>query len=312
MNFQCLGDGFGYIKSYVQVVYQICEENSAAGSCCQNIYSFSSRNFRTVYRKVEERLCVKLFKALDRFQDVQIMNLIEHKAYQPVNASPGNLNACFSVKKAGYLSFRTQLSAEHISENQIGNHVVSYNEALYLSFRQLIEAEKSSRFVQGEKEEIQRNSRLYFYKGNPVVNHSISLHLNLIKGVIYCRNFFNIYGYGCQRGIAYYLVSGINAALTFKRLSDFLHLAENQTAGVGYRIVQLAPSDDYIYNSLFDFFFVVIYFGAYLLEACSFQVNALYGQEHFVGIYISAVVQLPGGSRKNIFRLKDPFESVII
>ena len=202
------------------------------------------------------------------------MDLIEDQTHQPVNAPSGNLNARFSVEKTCYLPFRTQLSAQYVSKNQICDHIVAHNQAFFLSLSQSSKAEKSPRLIQGKKQEIERNARLYFYQGNPVVYNSISFHLNLIKGVIYCRNFFDIYWQRGQGCVAYNLISGFKSAAVLKILPDFFHLTEKQSAGISYRIVEFASSDDDIYDGLLDFFFVVVYFRGDLLETGSLKVNA--------------------------------------
>ena len=143
-HIQILGYGFGYVKSYVKVVYKVGEQYRPARSGSQNIDRFSSRDFRAVYGKVKDRFSVKPVDALRRLQYIHVLYIVKNPAYEPVYATACHLYSRLLIQKTCDISGCSQLSPEYVTEYEVCYHVVSNDEAFLLAFGKLVEAEKRS------------------------------------------------------------------------------------------------------------------------------------------------------------------------
>ena len=143
------------------------------------------------------------------------------------------------------------------------------------------------------------------------MNNGISLHLNLIEHIIDRCDIFNMHRHRRKRSIAYDFISRFKLLRVFKLCTYSFYLSAYKAACIRNRVVKLPSPYNYVYNGLFNFFFIVVYFCAYLLETGTLKVDSFDRNSYLIRVYAAAVIQFPCRSRQNIFRLKHSLESIV-
>ncbi len=138
----------------------------------------------------------------------------------------------------------------------------------------------------------------------------VALCLDLIEGVVYALDVFDMHRKRGKRGVQKHEVAYLEALRVVVLSADFLYRSANEPARVRNRVVELAAADCDIDDLLLHLLVVIVRFCAYLLETRALELDPLDGDSQLIRAYFAAVVQLPRRGRQNELGFKHAFYSI--